>query len=126
MIRQKSGVIINNSSVAGNRGMNRLSHYAASKHGLVGLTKSWAIELAPHGIRVNAVAPGLTETPLVAEWLASQDDPEAFRARVAAQVPQGRIGAPDEVAWAIAWLVSDVSPHVTGAVIPIDGGYTAA
>ncbi|MBV9109755.1 MAG: SDR family NAD(P)-dependent oxidoreductase, partial [Gemmatimonadetes bacterium] len=52
MIRQKSGVIINNSSVAGNRGMNRLSHYAASKHGLVGLTKSWAIELAPHGIRV--------------------------------------------------------------------------
>ena len=72
------------------------------------------------------VAPGLTETPLVAEWLASQDDPEAFRAKVASQVPQGRIGAPDEVAWAIAWLASDVSPHVTGAVIPIDGGYTAA
>ena len=100
--------------------------YGAAKGGINAFTRHAAIELARHGIRVNAVAPGLTETPLVAEWLASQDDPDAFREGVAAQIPQGRIGAPDEVAWAIAWLASDVSPHVTGAVIPIDGGYTAA
>ena len=64
MIRQKSGVIINNSSIAGLRGMNRLSHYAASKHGLVGLTKSWAMELAPHGIRVVSIHPTGVNTPM--------------------------------------------------------------
>src|SRR5262249_22688835 len=64
MIRQKAGVIINNSSVAGMRGMNRLSHYAASKWGLIGLTKSWAIELAPHGVRVVSIHPTGVNTPM--------------------------------------------------------------
>ncbi len=127
MVEQGTGgAIVNLSSRLGSIGVATMGTYGAAKGGINAFTRHAAIELAQHGIRVNAVAPGLTETPLVTEWLSGQDDPEAFRARVAAQIPQGRIGAPDEVAWAIAWLASDVSPHVTGAVIPIDGGYTAA
>ena len=127
MVEQGTGgAIINLSSRLGSIGVETMGTYGAAKGGINAFTRHAAIELARFGIRVNAVAPGLTETPLVAEWLAGQDDPEAFRAQVAAQIPQGRIGAPDEVAWAIAWLASDVSPHVTGTVIPIDGGYTAA
>ena len=120
------GAIINLSSRLGTIGVATMGTYGAAKGGINAFTRHAAIELAQYGIRVNAVAPGLTETPLVAQWLAGQDDPEAFRAQVASDIPQGRIGAPDEVAWAIAWLASDVSPHVTGTVIPIDGGYTAA
>ena len=127
MVEQGTGgSIINLSSRLGSIGVATMGTYGAAKGGINAFTRHAAIELAPHGIRVNAIAPGLTETPLVAEWLAAQDEPEAFRARVTAQIPQGRIGAPEEVAWAIAWLASDVSPHVTGTVIPIDGGYTAA
>jgi NAD(P)-dependent dehydrogenase (short-subunit alcohol dehydrogenase family) len=127
MVEQGTGgSIVNLSSRLGSIGVETMGTYGAAKGGINAFTRHAAIELARYGIRVNAVAPGLTETPLVAEWLAAQDDPEAFREQIAAQVPQGRIGAPDEVAWAIAWLASDVSPHVTGAVIPIDGGYTAA
>jgi NAD(P)-dependent dehydrogenase (short-subunit alcohol dehydrogenase family) len=127
MVEQGTGgSIVNLSSRLGSIGVETMGTYGAAKGGINAFTRHAAIELARHGIRVNAVAPGLTETPLVAEWLASQDDPDAFREGVAAAIPQGRIGAPDEVAWAIAWLASDVSPHVTGAVIPIDGGYTAA
>src|SRR3954454_7165494 len=111
MVEQGTGgAIVNLSSRLGSIGVETMGTYGAAKGGINAFTRHAAIELAPHGIRVNAVAPGLTETPLVAEWLASQDDPEAFRARVASQVPQGRIGAPEEVAWAIAWLASDVSP----------------
>jgi NAD(P)-dependent dehydrogenase (short-subunit alcohol dehydrogenase family) len=127
MVEQGTGgSIVNISSRLGSIGVATMGIYGAAKGGINAFTRHAAIEFAPYAIRVNAVAPGLTETPLVAEWLAGQDDPEAFRAKVAAQIPQGRIGAPDEVAWAVAWLASDVSPHVTGAVIPIDGGYTAA
>ena len=127
MVEQGTGgAIVNLSSRLGSIGVATMGTYGAAKGGINAFTRHAAIEFAAAGIRVNAVAPGLTETPLVAEWLAGQDDPEAFRARVAAQIPQGRIGAPDEVAWAIVWLASDLSPHVTGTVIPIDGGYTAA
>jgi NAD(P)-dependent dehydrogenase (short-subunit alcohol dehydrogenase family) len=127
MVEQGTGgAIINLSSRLGSIGVETMGIYGAAKGGINAFTRHAAIEFARAGIRVNAVAPGLTETPLVAEWLAGQDDPEAFRARVASQIPQGRIGAPDEVAWAIVWLASDLSPHVTGTVIPIDGGYTAA
>ena len=127
MVEQGTGgAIVNLSSRLGSIGVATMGTYGAAQGGINAFTRHAAIEFAGAGIRVNAVAPGLTETPLVAEWLAGQDDPEAFRAHVAAQIPQGRIGAPDEVAWAIVWLASDLSPHVTGTVIPIDGGYTAA
>jgi NAD(P)-dependent dehydrogenase (short-subunit alcohol dehydrogenase family) len=119
------GSIVNLSSRTGTIGVLTMGVYGAAKGGLNAFTRHAAIELAASGIRVNAVAPGMTETPLIDEWLGQQPDPAAFRATVVARIPQQRIGTPEEVAWTIAWLASDVSPHVTGAVIPIDGGYTA-
>jgi NAD(P)-dependent dehydrogenase (short-subunit alcohol dehydrogenase family) len=100
--------------------------YGATKGALLALTRGAAVELAPHRIRVNAVAPGLTATPLVDAWIGEQDDPAGFGAAIAQTIPQRRIGTPEEVAAAIAYLAADESDHVTGASIPIDGGYTAA
>jgi NAD(P)-dependent dehydrogenase (short-subunit alcohol dehydrogenase family) len=100
--------------------------YSASKGALLALTRGAAIELAPHNVRVNAVAPGLTATPLFDAWVGEQEDPAAFAAEVAKTIPQGRVGTPEEVAAAVAYLAADESAHVTGASIPIDGGYTAA
>ncbi len=119
------GSIVNLSSRLGSIGVLTMGVYGAAKGGLNAYTRHAAIELAPAGIRVNAVAPGMTQTPLIDEWIGQQTDPEGFRASVVARIPQQRIGTAEEVAWTIAWLASDVSPHVTGAVIPIDGGYTA-
>jgi NAD(P)-dependent dehydrogenase (short-subunit alcohol dehydrogenase family) len=100
--------------------------YGAAKGALLALTRGAAIELAPHGIRVNAVAPGLTQTTLLEEWIADQDNPEDFRSKLAATIPQRRLGKPEDVAAAVAYLTADESAHVTGASIPVDGGYTAA
>ena len=120
MIAARRGVIVNNSSIAGLRGMGRLSHYAASKWGLTGLTKSWAIELAPHGIRVVSVAPGAIETPINRDVL---DDPEARR-EVLEEIPLGRWGDVADVAQAIAWVASDRASYVTGTTLFVDGGMT--
>jgi SDR family mycofactocin-dependent oxidoreductase len=123
MIRQKSGVIINNSSVAGLRGMARLSHYAASKWGLTGLTKSWAIELAPHGIRVNSLHPTGVNTPMN-DGLASLEGltPQEIAERSAGNLlPVPWIEAED-VANAVLYLASDRARFVTGAPLVIDAG----
>jgi NAD(P)-dependent dehydrogenase (short-subunit alcohol dehydrogenase family) len=98
--------------------------YSASKGALLSLTRGAAIELAPQGIRVNAVAPGQTSTPLFEAWAAAEG--EEVAARAAAAIPQGRLATPEEVAAAIAYLASDEAAHVTGASLPVDGGYTAA
>jgi NAD(P)-dependent dehydrogenase (short-subunit alcohol dehydrogenase family) len=100
--------------------------YGASKGALLALTKGAAVELAARNVRVNAVAPGLTATPLFDAWAGEHDDPEAFAAEIAKAIPQGRVGTPEEVAAAVAYLAADESAHVTGASIPVDGGYTAA
>lgn len=123
MIRQRSGVIINNSSVAGLRGMARLSHYAASKWGLTGLTKSWAIELAPHGIRVNSLHPTGVNTPMN-DGLASLEGltPQEIAERSAGNLlPVPWIEAED-VANAVLYLASDRARFVTGAPLVIDAG----
>ncbi len=123
MIRQQSGVIINNSSVAGLRGMGRLSHYAASKWGLTGLTKSWAIELAPYGIRVNSIHPTGVNTPMN-DGLAALEGltPKEIAERSAGNLlPVPWIEAED-VANAVLYLASDRARYVTGAPLVIDAG----
>jgi len=123
MIRQGSGVIINNSSVAGLRGMNRLSHYAASKWGLTGLTKSWAIELAPHGIRVVSIHPTGVNTPM-------NDGLAALEGATPLEIAERSAGnllpvpwiEPEDVAEAVLYLASDRARFVTGSQFVIDAG----
>jgi SDR family mycofactocin-dependent oxidoreductase len=123
MMRQRAGVIINNSSIAGLRGMARLSHYAASKWGLTGLTKSWAIELAPYGIRVNSLHPTGVNTPM-------NDGLAALEGLTAQQIAERSAGnllpvpwiEPEDVAQAVVYLASEKARFITGAPLVLDAG----
>jgi SDR family mycofactocin-dependent oxidoreductase len=123
MMRQRSGVIINNSSIAGLRGMGRLSHYAASKWGLTGLTKSWAIELAPYGIRVNSLHPTGVNTPMN-DGLAALEGltPQEIAERSAGNLLPVPWIEPEDVAHAVLYLASNRARFVTGAPLIIDAG----
>ena len=125
MHAQGGGAIVNLSSRLASVGVPTMAVYGATKGAIESLTRGAAIELAPLGIRVNAVAPGFTETPLFTEWLADQDDPEGARAGVAAQIPQQRLATTRDVAAAVCFLAGDEAAHITGVVLPVDGGYTA-
>lgn len=120
------GSIVNVSSRLASVGMPGVSGYAASKGAVNGFTVAAAVELAPRGIRVNAVAPGMTLTPLIEGWLREQPDPAAAEAEVVRRVPLGRLGAPEDVANAVAFLASPESAYITGTVLHADGGYTAS
>jgi NAD(P)-dependent dehydrogenase (short-subunit alcohol dehydrogenase family) len=120
MLPAGGGSIVNIASGAGLVGAPGFAGYVAAKHGQVGLSKAGALDYGAQGIRVNAIAAGLVETPLVAEGRS----PEVMAARIA-QHPIGRIGQPEEIADAVVWLCSDLSSFVTGAAIPVDGGYVA-
>lgn len=121
MRAQGSGAIVNNSSLGGLVGLPERAAYHASKHGVIGLTKSAAVEYAPRGIRINAICPGVIETPMVADMLEGQA--EAMAAIMQDQ-PIGRLGTADEVAAAALWLCSDAASFVVGVALPVDGGYT--
>jgi NAD(P)-dependent dehydrogenase (short-subunit alcohol dehydrogenase family) len=113
------GAIVNCSSGAGLRGGPRSSAYYASKHAVLGMTKSVALEYAARGIRANAVCPGLTLTSIVETGFADAPDKLAY---LRGRIPMGRAGQPDEVARVVTWLCSAESSFVTGAAIPVDGG----
>jgi NAD(P)-dependent dehydrogenase (short-subunit alcohol dehydrogenase family) len=120
MLRQGGGVIVNNASVSGLRNANPgIALYAASKAAVISLTRSAAMEYAPHGIRINAVAPGRIETPMM---LASRI---ADMATVAASLPLRRMGRPEEVADAVVWLASEAASFVAGHILAVDGGFLA-
>lgn len=123
MIAAKAGVIINNSSIAGLRGMNRLSHYAASKWGMVGLTKSWAIELAPHGIRVLSIHPTGVNTPMN-DGLAAMEGatPIEIAERSAGNLLPVPWIEPEDVAEAVLFLASPRSRYATGSQYVLDAG----
>ena len=121
MLRQGGGTIVNTASGAGLVAVPNFSPYCASKHALVGLTKSVAVEYAARGIRINCVCPGVVETAMVSDLLASEE----ARAALRALCPIGRFGQPTEIAEAVVWLSSPQSSFVVGANLPVDGGYTA-
>jgi NAD(P)-dependent dehydrogenase (short-subunit alcohol dehydrogenase family) len=121
MLHQGGGAIVNTASIAGLVGGAGGAAYTASKHGVIGLTKTAALEYATQGIRVNCVCPGYIQTPMTARGLS---DPER-RAQIVARHPLGRVGTPEEIAEAVVWLCSDAASFVTGHAMSIDGGYVA-
>lgn len=121
MRKQGSGAIVNDSSIGGLIGIAGRGIYHASKHGVIGLTKSAALEYAAQGIRVNAVCPGTIDTPMVADMLAKE--PDAMKVILRDQ-PIGRLGRPEEIASAVLWLCSPGASFVIGHALVADGGYT--
>jgi NAD(P)-dependent dehydrogenase (short-subunit alcohol dehydrogenase family) len=122
MLQRGGGTIINNASVAGLVGFPNIPAYCASKGGVVQLTRTAALEYATQGIRVNCLCPGVIDTPMVDRFTGGNADAEA---QMTAMEPVGRIGRPREVAELALFLASDRSSFVTGAVIPVDGGFVA-
>ena len=122
MLKQGGGAIVNTASGAGLIGVKRMPAYVASKHGVVGLTKTAALEYAKSGIRVNAVCPGVIQTAMVERVTGSR--PDVLDKMIAAE-PIGRSGQPEEIAQAVVWLCSDAASFVTGHAMAVDGGAVA-
>ncbi|NLR63314.1 SDR family oxidoreductase [Chitinophaga varians] len=120
MLQQGSGAIVNCASVAGLVGFPSLPAYVASKHGVIGLTKTAALEYAKWGIRVNAVCPGVIKTPMIDRFTGNNKQAEQ---QFVDMEPVGRMGEPAEVAAAVIWLCSDAASFVTGVALPVDGGW---
>jgi len=122
MLKQGHGAIVNTASVAGLIGFPGLPAYVASKHAIIGLTKTAALENAKHSIRINAVCPGVIKTPMI-DRVTGND--KTVEKQYEDMEPVGRMGMPEEVAEAIVWLCSDAASFVTGHAMPVDGGWIA-
>ena len=122
MLKQGGGAIVNTASVMGLVGGSRSPAYGATKHGVVGLTKTGAVDYAQEAIRINAVCPGYIRTPMIEQSILS--DPVAEE-RVVSRHPMHRLGTPEEIAEAVVWLCSDAASFVTGHAMTVDGGYVA-
>jgi NAD(P)-dependent dehydrogenase (short-subunit alcohol dehydrogenase family) len=124
MVGQRSGAVVNTGSLASFIGTRHLGPYTASKHAVLGLTKSAALEVARKGVRVNAVCPGPVDTPMLAAIEAAQapNGTQSLRQQRAASIPDGRYATPREVANLMVYLVSDDASHITGQAIQINGG----
>ena len=122
MLKNGKGVIVNTASIAGLVGFQNLCAYTASKHALVGLTKTAALEYAKMGIRINTVCPGVIKTPMIDRFTGKKKEAEQ---QFENMEPVGRMGQPEEVAEAVIWLCSDASSFVTGIALPVDGGWIA-
>lgn len=124
---QGSGVIVNTASQAGLEGVGNLSAYCASKHAVVGLTKTAAVEGGPHGVRVNAIAPGQIATRMITsleeQW--NPEDAQSVQDSLVAAIPLGRYGTPEEMGALVSWLMSDEASFINGAIVTADGGTTA-
>ena len=123
MRKQGSGAIVNTASIAGLVGIAGRSAYVASKHGVVGITKTAALEYASQGIRVNAVCPGYVRTPMV-DYVIRNQGPE-LEEQIVAREPVGRLGRPEEIAETVVWLCSDAASFITGHAMAADGGFMA-
>jgi len=123
MMAQGSGAIVNCSSIGGLKGSRGRSAYSASKHAVIGLTRSAALDYAAQGIRINAVCPGMVNTPMAA-FVTKNYDPEIVR-RMVAQEPIGRFGEPKEIATAVVWLCSPAASFMVGHAMTVDGGLLA-
>jgi len=124
MLRQGSGAIVNTASLAGLIGFPNHVAYSTSKHAVIGITRTAALEYAQAGIRVNAVCPAFIHTPMV-DSLVAAGGPAMSLERLAHMQPMGRIGTVEEVAEAVVWLCSESAAFITGIALPIDGGTTA-
>ena len=122
MRKQGNGAIVNCSSLGGLVGGNQRGTYHAAKHGVIGFTKSAALEYATRGIRVNAVCPGMIQTPMFDKMIA-EGQGEELNAMLKSLVPMGRMGRPEEIANAVVWLCSSAASYITGQSISVDGGY---
>ena len=125
MKKSGGGAVVNTASISGLLGWPLSAAYCASKGGVIQLTKQMAVDYAQDNIRVNCIAPGTTLTPLIERIFQQESDPEEAKRQIAQKHPLGRFAQPEEIAQAILFLASDDASFITGAVLPVDGGYTA-
>jgi NAD(P)-dependent dehydrogenase (short-subunit alcohol dehydrogenase family) len=127
LLKQKSGAVVNTASVAGLVATPGMPAYVASKHAVIGLTKTAAGEVARQGVRVNAVCPGPVDTRMIhsLEKMLSPDDPDSVNRKYQAAIPSGRYTTPEEIANMVLFLSSDLASNITGAQYVVDGGRTA-